>query len=212
MIAPASTGRDSSRRSAVIATDQTNKGIRSGVIPVVRILIAVVMKFTAPRIDETPARCNLKIARSTDAPAWAIFADNGGYTVHPVPAPFSTILLVNSKDRDGGNNQNLMLFIRGNAMSGAPSINGTNQFPNPPIIIGITIKKIIINAWAVTITLKIWSSPIRDPGFPSSVRINILRDVPVIPAHAPKIKYNVPMSLWLVEKSHLFGKMAEFRR
>ena len=39
-----------------------------------------------------------------------------------------------------------MLFIRGNAMSGAPISNGTNQFPNPPIIIGITIKKIITKA------------------------------------------------------------------
>lgn len=47
---------------------------------------------------------------------------------------------------DGGNNQNLILFIRGNAISGAPSISGTNQFPNPPIIIGITMKKIITNA------------------------------------------------------------------
>jgi hypothetical protein len=46
-----------------------------------------------------------------------------------------------------------MLFIRGKAISGAPSINGTNQLPNPPIIIGITIKKIITKAWAVTITL-----------------------------------------------------------
>jgi hypothetical protein len=46
-----------------------------------------------------------------------------------------------------------MLFIRGNAMSGAPSISGTNQFPNPPIMIGITMKKIITKACAVTITL-----------------------------------------------------------
>lgn len=46
-----------------------------------------------------------------------------------------------------------MLFIRGNAMSGAPSIRGTNQFPNPPIMIGITMKKIITNACAVTTTL-----------------------------------------------------------
>lgn len=46
-----------------------------------------------------------------------------------------------------------MLFIRGNAMSGAPIIKGTNQFPKPPIMIGITIKKIITKAWAVTITL-----------------------------------------------------------
>jgi len=38
-------------------------------------------------------------------------------------------------------------------MSGAPNINGTNQFPNPPIMIGITMKKIITKAWAVTITL-----------------------------------------------------------
>lgn len=53
---------------------------------------------------------------------------------------------MSSRVRDGGSNQNLMLFIRGNAISGAPSINGTNQFPNPPIMIGITMKKIITNA------------------------------------------------------------------
>jgi len=46
-----------------------------------------------------------------------------------------------------------MLFIRGNVISGAPNISGTNQFPNPPIIIGITMKKIMTKAWAVTITL-----------------------------------------------------------
>jgi hypothetical protein len=50
------------------------------------------------------------------------------------------------KVRDGGRSQNLILFIRGNAISGAPSIKGTNQFPNPPMRMGITIKKIIINA------------------------------------------------------------------
>ena len=31
-------------------------------------------------------------------------------------------------------------------MSGAPNINGTNQLPNPPIKMGITIKKIMIKA------------------------------------------------------------------
>lgn len=55
--------------------------------------------------------------------------------------------------REGGSNQNLMLFIRGKAISGAPSIIGVNQFPNPPIIVGITMKKIITKAWAVTIEL-----------------------------------------------------------
>lgn len=46
-----------------------------------------------------------------------------------------------------------MLFSRGKAMSGAPNMSGRSQFPNPPIIIGITKKKIIRNAWAVTIVL-----------------------------------------------------------
>lgn len=31
-------------------------------------------------------------------------------------------------------------------MSGAPIIRGMSQFPKPPIIMGITIKKIITNA------------------------------------------------------------------
>jgi len=61
--------------------------------------------------------------------------------VHPVPVPISTILLVNKNIKDGGKNQNLKLFIRGKAISGAPNIIGINQFPNPPIKIGITIKK-----------------------------------------------------------------------
>ena len=38
-------------------------------------------------------------------------------------------------------------------MSATPSIKGNNQLPNPPMEMGITIKKIITNAWAVTITL-----------------------------------------------------------
>jgi hypothetical protein len=56
------------------------------------------------------------------------------------------MLLDTSKVKDGGSIQNLILFIRGKAISGAPNIKGTNQLPKPPIIIGITMKKIIINA------------------------------------------------------------------
>ena len=71
----------------------------------------------------------------------------------PVPAPCSTAALINNNVNEGGNNQNLILFIRGNAISGAPNIKGTNQFPNPPTITGITKKKIIKNPWAVTICI-----------------------------------------------------------
>ncbi|KAI4477771.1 hypothetical protein M0802_014668 [Mischocyttarus mexicanus] len=93
--------------------------------------------------------------------------DKGGYKVHPVPTPESFIFLIISSNRDGGNNQNLMLFIRGNAISGAPNIRGINQFPNPPIINGVPNSKRIIN----------------------------LKDLPIIPDHNPKIKYKVPISL-----------------
>lgn len=150
MIAPAKTGRERRSRTVVITTPQANRGIRSANIPSQRMLDAVVIKLIDPRIEETPAKCKEKMARSTDGPAWAIFLDKGGYTVHPVPAPFSTAAEVNRRISAGGRSQNLMLFIRGNAMSGAPNIRGSSQFPNPPIMTGITRKKIIKKAWAVT--------------------------------------------------------------
>jgi hypothetical protein len=38
----------------------------------------VVIKFTVPKIDETPAKCKLNIAKSTDPPEWNPILDNGG--------------------------------------------------------------------------------------------------------------------------------------
>lgn len=78
VIAPAKTGEDKSNRVAVIITAQTNKGVRSKVIPMGRMLITVVIKFTAPKIELIPAKCNLKIAKSTEEPLWAILDDSGG--------------------------------------------------------------------------------------------------------------------------------------
>lgn len=69
VIPAASTGSDSKRRTAVISTDQTNSGVwyweRAGGF----ILMIVVIKLIAPRIDDTPARCREKIVKSTEAPA-----------------------------------------------------------------------------------------------------------------------------------------------
>jgi hypothetical protein len=78
VIAPAKTGNDNNSSTAVITTDQTNNGIRSKLIPGLRILSTVVIKFTAPKIDDTPAKCKEKIAKSTDEPPWAILAAKGG--------------------------------------------------------------------------------------------------------------------------------------
>jgi hypothetical protein len=71
---------------------------------------------------------------------------NGGYIVQPVPTPDSTIVEVINNKIDGGNNQKLILFNLGKAISCTPIIVGINQLPKAPINIGITIKKIIIKA------------------------------------------------------------------
>ncbi len=68
MIAPANTGRASSKSTAVIKTDQTNNGIESRLIVEDRMFKIVVMKLMAPKIEEAPAKCKLKIARSTENP------------------------------------------------------------------------------------------------------------------------------------------------
>lgn len=100
-----------------------------------------------------PDTCKLKITKSTDPLEWLVILLNGGYKVHPVPAPISTSAELKRSISEGGNSQKLMLFNRGNAISGAPINMGTNQFPNPPIKAGITIKKIMAKACAVMITL-----------------------------------------------------------
>lgn len=78
VIAPARTGSESSSRIAVTKIAHTNRGSLCSVIPGFRILRTVVIKFIAPSIDEIPARCRLKIARSTEPPEWLCSDDSGG--------------------------------------------------------------------------------------------------------------------------------------
>lgn len=101
----------------MISTDQTNRGIESRDMEADRMFMIVVMKLIAPKMEDAPARCKLKIAKSTEIPEWNKFPDSGGYTVQPVPAPAPAKAEMDSKDREGGKSQNLILFIRGKAMS-----------------------------------------------------------------------------------------------
>lgn len=78
VIAPARTGNDNNSLTAVIRTAYTNLGLRCIDNPGARMLIIVVIKFSAPKIDDAPARCNEKIALSTDGPECATEDDNGG--------------------------------------------------------------------------------------------------------------------------------------
>ena len=70
-----------------------------------------------------------------------------------MPTPDSIQEESRSRKRAGGNNQKERLFSRGKDISGAPIMRGVNQLPKPPIRVGITKKKIMIKACAVTIEL-----------------------------------------------------------
>lgn len=54
-MAPAKTGKDRTKRKAVMSTAHTNRGTRSIVIPGALMLKMVVMKFMEPMIEEAPA-------------------------------------------------------------------------------------------------------------------------------------------------------------
>jgi hypothetical protein len=64
VIPPAKTGNDNNNKNAVINTAQTNKGNLFMVNPGTLILKTVVIKLIAPKREETPATCKLKIAKS----------------------------------------------------------------------------------------------------------------------------------------------------
>ena len=73
-------------------------------------------------------------------------------------------------------------------MSGAPISTGTIQLPNPPIRIGITIKKIMIKPCEVTTALYIWELPLKKnpPSWLNSIRITIDNNIPARPENPPK--------------------------
>ncbi len=204
VIAPARTGSESSSRNTVTRIDHTNSGILCSVMPGARMLKMVVMKLIAPRIEDAPAMWIAKIARSMAGPGEPV-VESGAYIVQPPPTPCpplspSTNMLRIRSAKENGSSQNEMLFMRGNAMSGAPIISGTSQLPKPPIIAGMIMKKIMMRPWPVTNTLKTCGSEkICIPGSISSARIIIDRKPPTNPAQTAKIRYIVPMSLWFVE-------------
>jgi len=95
VIPAANAGKAVISKTEVIKTDHTNKGMRNKVIPFGRILIIVTTILIAPKIEEAPAKCILKIAISTEGPAWAFIELKGGYNVQPVPAESKNMDCVN---------------------------------------------------------------------------------------------------------------------
>lgn len=78
VIAPASTGRERRSKIAVINTAHDSRVICIKVIFCLRILMIVVIKLMAPRMEEIPARWSEKMARSTEGPLWEMLDESGG--------------------------------------------------------------------------------------------------------------------------------------
>ena len=126
--------------------------------------------------------------------------------VHPAPTPGaprspSTNSEMSSSEKDAGSSQNEMLFMRGNAMSGAPIISGTIQLPKPPIIAGMTMKKIMISPCAVVNTLKVCGvvEELQAGMHQLEPHADGKRAADRCPPISANTRYIVPMSLWLVE-------------
>ena len=110
-------------------------------MPGARILKIVVMMLIEPTIEEIPKMCSARILISTDIPPCT---ESGGYIVHPPAAAPPGTKKEESKSMAAGIiNQKLILLSRGNAISGAPIINGTCQLAKPTKA-GIIAPKIII--------------------------------------------------------------------
>ena len=78
VIPAASAGKATTSSTEVIRTLHANRGTRNMVIPCGRMFTIVTIIFIAPMIEEAPARCILRIARSTDAPACDLIPLSGG--------------------------------------------------------------------------------------------------------------------------------------
>jgi hypothetical protein len=65
---PAKTGKDNNNNIAVSSIDQTNKGTRPQVLFGNLIFNIVLIKFNEDKIEDKPAKCKLKIAKSTEGP------------------------------------------------------------------------------------------------------------------------------------------------
>lgn len=68
VIPPANTGKESNNIQAVTNTDHTNNGKRCHDNPGALMFIVVLIKLIAPKILLIPAKCKLKITKSTLAP------------------------------------------------------------------------------------------------------------------------------------------------
>jgi hypothetical protein len=75
---PANTGREAIKRKAVTTTVHTKRPTLENLSLILRKLKKVIIKLSLLKIEPNPARCKLKIAKSTELPLWPKALLKGG--------------------------------------------------------------------------------------------------------------------------------------
>ena len=176
----------------MISQVQVKRGILSSDMPGARMFMIVTITLIAPMIEDAPIMCTAKISIGNASP---VCSESGGYIVQPpAGAPPGTNSVASNSVNANGRIQKLKLFMRGSAMSGAPTCSGIIQFARPTKA-GMTAPKIMISACIVVIELKNIGSTSCRPGWNSSARMTIAIVPPTKNIVRLNSRYIVPMSL-----------------
>ncbi len=100
-------------------------------------------KFMEERILLAPAKCKEKIIKSVETEGAAGNELYGGYKVQPEAAPKEVIEESIEKIKEKNSSQNERLLILGRHISATWKHKGIKRLDKPPILKGITKKKII---------------------------------------------------------------------
>ena len=164
-------------------------------MPGARRFLMVATMLIAPMMELMPSMWIEKIRNGKPEPPCS---ERGGYRVQPAAGPPPSMNRVDSiMAKPKGRIQKLQLFIRGSAMSGAPTMIGTIQLARPTNA-GMITPKIMTSACMVVMVLKNCGSTTCRPGWNSSVRITSAMAPPMKNMIRENHRYSVPMSLWLV--------------
>ena len=176
----------------MISHVHTNSGRCRSDISFIRRFMMVTITLMAPMIEEAPMRWTAKIAIGRALP---VCTNSGGYMVQP-PArpPPGTNSDPSRSVKANGRIQKLKLFMRGSAMSGAPTCIGIIQLASPTKA-GMIAPKIMTSPCIVVMVLNSAGSRNCIPGLNSSARISIANEPATKNMVQLKTRYSVPMSL-----------------
>jgi hypothetical protein len=202
-IAAARTGKAIRMRRLVMSVFQEKIGRRHIVMPGARIVMIVVMKFTAPKMVPKPLMPSPTIQRFPPTPGEKEALASGWYANQPNEAAPCGVRKPATAMRDPKRkSHSAKAFRRGNATSGAPICRGRIAFAKPA-------KSGVANISSITVPciVKSWLycsfvGMICIPGAKSSARMSSAITPPMRKNSTDEIRYMYPIVLWSVEVIH----------